>query len=69
LWMFGCLFTKGWKIFIFTSFYISDETGQPTLIFEGRVKELCDKLGVKKAHISLTHEHEYAIANVILERW
>lgn len=49
---------------------VIDESGKPALALEGRalqrVKELCGKNFV--LHLSLTHEKEYALAFVVMEK-
>jgi holo-[acyl-carrier protein] synthase len=47
----------------------SRDNGAPYLIFHGPVLELCEKLGVNTAHLSISHTNEHAIAEVILERF
>lgn len=44
------------------------DSGAPYLILHGPVRELFDKLGATKAHLSLSHTSEHAIAQVVLER-
>ncbi|QGY41257.1 holo-[acyl-carrier-protein] synthase [Pseudodesulfovibrio cashew] len=44
------------------------ESGKPEVTFLGRGKEKCDELGVKAAHITLTHSRDTAAATVVLER-
>lgn len=44
------------------------DTGAPYLIFYGLVLELFKKSGATKAHLSLSHTTEHAIAEVVLER-
>ena len=39
----------------------------PTLSARGKAKEILDKLGAKKIHISLSHTSDYAVAVVIIE--
>ena len=41
--------------------------GRPTVVFTGKAGEFFDKLGATKAHLSLTHTVEFAMAQVILE--
>lgn len=41
--------------------------GRPTIIFSGRAAAFAAKLGAKRAHLSLTHSEQTAIANVVLE--
>jgi holo-[acyl-carrier protein] synthase len=50
-------------------FYIvHNEHGKPLLYADSKAQEICDELGVNVMHVSISDEHEYAIANVILER-
>jgi len=41
--------------------------GRPTIVFSGRAAEFFGKLGASRAHLSLTHTAEIALAQVILE--
>ena len=41
--------------------------GRPTLEFHGQAGEFFRKLGAVRAHLSLTHTKEFAMAQVILE--
>jgi holo-[acyl-carrier protein] synthase len=41
---------------------------RPTMAFHGRAAEFFAKLGATRAHLSLTHTKELAMAQVILER-
>jgi holo-[acyl-carrier protein] synthase len=41
--------------------------GRPTLVFTGRAGEIAERLGTKKAFLSLSHTAEHAVAQVILE--
>ena len=43
------------------------DSGAPYLILRGVAKELLEGLGANKAHISISHTSEHAIAEVILE--
>jgi holo-[acyl-carrier protein] synthase len=43
-------------------------SGAPYLALHGLAKELFEKSGATKAHLSLSHTTEHAIAEVILER-
>ena len=47
---------------------IATDEGAPTLAFHGRAAELVKQLEITRAHISLSHAHEQAIAFVVLER-
>lgn len=49
--------------------YITHErTGKPLLHFQGKALELCQEKGMSAAHVSITHDGDVAIAQVILER-
>jgi holo-[acyl-carrier protein] synthase len=41
--------------------------GRPTLHYSGRAAEYAERLGMKRASLSLSHTAEHAIAQVILE--
>src|SRR3954469_2808834 len=41
--------------------------GRPTIIFHGQAKMFAEKLGMKRAALSLTHTAHEAMAQVILE--
>ena len=41
--------------------------GRPTLTFHGKAAEFFQKLGAVRAHLSITHTKEQAMAQVILE--
>jgi holo-[acyl-carrier protein] synthase len=43
------------------------ESGAPVLQFYGRVRELYEQSGARRAHLSISHTTEHAIAQVILE--
>lgn len=43
------------------------ENGKPLIKIDGRLREFFNKESIKKAHLSLSHEHEYGIALVVLE--
>ena len=40
---------------------------RPTMAFHGRAREFFAKLGATRAHLSLTHTKEFAMAQVIIE--
>lgn len=43
------------------------ETGAPSVQLHGRALERMTEMGARKAHLSLTHSREIAMAQVILE--
>lgn len=42
-------------------------SGRPTIVFHGKAAEFAERLGVKRASLSISHTAEHAIAQVILE--
>ena len=46
---------------------VNKANGKPEIKLFGTAKQAMEKSGAKKAHISLTHERENAVAMVILE--
>jgi holo-[acyl-carrier protein] synthase len=44
------------------------ESGAPFLILHGEVKRLFDNSGATRAHLSISHTTEHAIAQVVLEQ-
>ena len=46
---------------------ISDEQGQPAVRLSRKARELAEEMGVGRAHISLSHSHDNAVAMVMLE--
>jgi holo-[acyl-carrier protein] synthase len=47
---------------------VSQDSGAPALVLHGYALELFRHLGATRAHLSLTHTNEHAVAQVILER-
>ncbi len=41
--------------------------GRPTVVLSGRAAEFFEKLGATRAHLSISHTSEFALAQVILE--
>jgi holo-[acyl-carrier protein] synthase len=41
--------------------------GRPIIAFHGRAGEVFEKMGATRAHLSLTHTEQFAMAQVILE--
>ncbi|GAB1467517.1 hypothetical protein MASR2M64_01900 [Candidatus Cloacimonadota bacterium] len=46
---------------------VLDTKGCPMLSFYGGAQQLATSIGMHSAHVSLSHEKDYAIAYVILE--
>ena len=42
--------------------------GAPHLEFHGRAADVVQSLGITRAHLSLSHGREHAVAMVVLER-
>jgi holo-[acyl-carrier protein] synthase len=47
---------------------VNDEAGRPELILRAAALELFRRSGATRAHLSLSHTSEHAVAHVILER-
>lgn len=62
----GSGFTQGmW----FTDLEVErNKHGQPEILSYGKMKELCDKLKIKKHHLSISYEKETCISFAILEK-
>ena len=43
-----------------------DDKGRPLIEVSGRAAELCCELGIGARHLSISDEHEYAVAFVML---
>ena len=43
------------------------ESGKPCIHVDGKLEEIFNLKSIKKAHLSLSHEHDYGIACVVLE--
>lgn len=46
----------------------SDARRRPRIELYGRARELAERAGVTRIHVSLTHEGEYAGAQVVMEK-
>ena len=46
---------------------LNDRENRPCIVPEGWARKAMVRLGAVKAHVSLTHEGDHAIANVIIE--
>jgi holo-[acyl-carrier protein] synthase len=44
-----------------------EPTGRPTMLFHGRAAEVAKRLGVRRAHLSVSHTEEHAVAYVLVE--
>ena len=46
----------------------SDPYRRPSIVLRGRARELAERAGVSRIHVSLTHEGDYAAAQVVMEK-
>jgi len=66
---FGKALGIGLKGFALKDVYVArQKSGNPRLIVFGAAKKMVDNEGIIRIHLSLSHEKEYAIAQVILEK-
>ncbi len=47
---------------------VNADTGKPLLRVKGKLGNVLKEKSIKKAHLSLSHEHEYGVACVVLEQ-
>jgi len=47
---------------------MNDENGRPSIKLGGRLEEFFKEKSIKRCHLSLSHEREFGIACVVLER-
>lgn len=47
---------------------VNNPQGKPELVLTGQTKRLSETLGVTAMHVSLSHDSDYAIAEVLLVR-
>jgi len=45
---------------------VNDASGRPSVRMTGAIRRQADHLGVSQIHVSLSHDHDYAIASVTL---
>jgi len=45
-----------------------DELGKPKIELKGVTLDFCEKIGKMNFHLSVSHEREYAVATVIIEK-
>jgi holo-[acyl-carrier protein] synthase len=46
---------------------VREMTGRPTIRFHGRAAEMAERLGARRASLSITHTGNLALASVVLE--
>lgn len=44
-----------------------EPSGRPTMLFHSRGAQVAERLGVRRAHLSVSHTEEHAVAYVVLE--
>jgi holo-[acyl-carrier protein] synthase len=47
---------------------LNDELGKPYITVTGKIKVFFEIKNIRKAHLSLSHEKEYGVASVVLEK-
>ncbi len=47
---------------------VNIDTGKPFIKINGKLKDFFKEKSIKRAHLSLSHEHEYGVACVVLEQ-
>jgi len=62
------LFPKGQKGIRLRDIEIDQHESRPVINLSGPVKELADKENIGRTHIMLSHDGDYGIANVVLEK-
>ncbi|PIR26011.1 MAG: holo-[acyl-carrier-protein] synthase [Deltaproteobacteria bacterium CG_4_10_14_0_2_um_filter_43_8] len=61
------LYPKGSEGVEYRAIEIAQED-RPTVILSGEVKRKSDEAGINKVHLMVSHDGNYAIANVVLEK-
>ncbi|OGQ22566.1 MAG: holo-[acyl-carrier-protein] synthase [Deltaproteobacteria bacterium RIFCSPLOWO2_02_FULL_44_10] len=61
------LFPKGADGIHFQHIEIDQRDERPSVNLWGKVKERADAFGVKNIHLMVSHDGDYAVANVVLE--
>jgi holo-[acyl-carrier protein] synthase len=44
-----------------------EPSGRPTMVLHGKAAEIAARMGVRRAHLSVSHTEEHAVAYVVLE--
>ncbi len=45
----------------------NEADGRPIVVLSGRLREVADRLGASRVHVTLTHTRELAVAAVVVE--
>jgi len=46
----------------------NNDTGKPSLTVKGKLEALFNNYSIKKIYLSLSHEHDYGVACVVIEK-
>ncbi|HZX48836.1 MAG TPA: holo-ACP synthase [Nitrospirota bacterium] len=46
---------------------ISRDSGRPEILLHGKLRKLAESMGVKGIHVSISHDGDHAVAQVVLE--
>lgn len=46
---------------------LNKDSGRPEIILHGKVREIAESMEVKGIHLSISHDGDYAVAQVVLE--
>jgi holo-[acyl-carrier protein] synthase len=47
---------------------VRDDLGKPSLKLSGRAEEICLSRGISAVHLSYSHDGDYSVATVVLEK-
>ncbi|MFA4874862.1 MAG: holo-ACP synthase [bacterium] len=62
------LFPRGQKGIRFCDIEIGQQDARPFINLNGEVKRLAAEQGISKVHLMVSHDGDYGIANVVLEK-
>ena len=46
---------------------LNKDSGRPEIILHGKVREIAESMEVRRIHLSISHDGDYAVAQVVLE--
>ena len=46
---------------------VNKDSGKPEIILHGKAKDLAESMGIRGVHISIAHDEDYAVAQVMVE--
>lgn len=61
-------FSKSQKGIYFKDIEIDQKDDRPVINLSGLAEEITKKAGIEKVHLMLSHDGDYGIANVVLEK-